>query len=104
MDFLSQTEQKLAAEISGNYQSLLEQQRDHEVRAFNMLTDANGCFCLLSVCSVYSVVNTNLCVCSCSRQRCLAGNRFSTPSSMMAIICWTKDRWMTGEPTIILSV
>lgn len=32
MDFLSQTEQKLAAEISGNYQSLLEQQRDHEVR------------------------------------------------------------------------
>lgn len=33
MDFLSQTEQKLAAEISGNYQSLLEQQQDHEVRA-----------------------------------------------------------------------
>ncbi len=30
MDFLSQTEQKLAAEISGNYKSLLEQQRDHE--------------------------------------------------------------------------
>ncbi|KAG7275371.1 hypothetical protein CRUP_007927 [Coryphaenoides rupestris] len=30
MDFLSQTEQKLAAEISGNYLSLLEQQRDHE--------------------------------------------------------------------------
>lgn len=32
MEFLSQTEQKLTAEISGNYQSLLEQQRDHEVR------------------------------------------------------------------------
>lgn len=32
MDFLSQTEQKLAAEISGNYESLSEQQRDHEVR------------------------------------------------------------------------
>lgn len=32
MDFLSQTEQKLAAETSGNYHSLLEQQRDHEVR------------------------------------------------------------------------
>lgn len=31
MDFLSQTEQKLAAEISGNYHSLLEQQQDHEV-------------------------------------------------------------------------
>lgn len=32
MEFLTQTEQKLTAEISGNYQSLLEQQRDHEVR------------------------------------------------------------------------
>lgn len=31
MDFLSRTEQKLGAEISGNYQSLLEQQQDHEV-------------------------------------------------------------------------
>lgn len=104
MDFLSQTEQKLAAEISGNYQSLLEQQRDHEVRAFSMLMGANGWFCLLHVCSVYGVVNTNLCVCSCSRQRCLAGNRFSTPSSMMVIICWTKDQWRTGEPTVTQSV
>lgn len=32
MDFLSQTEQKLTTEISGNYQSLVEQQKDHEVR------------------------------------------------------------------------
>lgn len=32
MEFLSQTEQKLTAEISGNNLSLLEQQRDHEVR------------------------------------------------------------------------
>ncbi|XP_061667964.1 nesprin-1 isoform X8 [Syngnathoides biaculeatus] len=31
MDFLSQAEQKLAVEISGNYQSLLEQQREHEL-------------------------------------------------------------------------
>ncbi|XP_013867052.1 nesprin-1 isoform X3 [Austrofundulus limnaeus] len=31
MDFLSQTEQKLAAEISGNLESLMEQQRDHEL-------------------------------------------------------------------------
>uniref|UniRef100_A0A8C8SFJ9 Spectrin repeat containing nuclear envelope protein 1 n=1 Tax=Pelusios castaneus TaxID=367368 RepID=A0A8C8SFJ9_9SAUR len=31
MEFLVQTEQKLAAEISGNYQSLLEQQRAHEL-------------------------------------------------------------------------
>lgn len=30
MDLLVQTEKKLAAEISGNYQSLLEQQRAHE--------------------------------------------------------------------------
>ncbi|KAM7172376.1 nesprin-1 isoform 3-T4 [Macrochelys suwanniensis] len=30
MEFLVQTEQKLAAEISGNYQTLLEQQRAHE--------------------------------------------------------------------------
>lgn len=30
MEFLVQTEQKLAAEISGNYQILLEQQRAHE--------------------------------------------------------------------------
>lgn len=41
MDFLSQTEQKLAAEISGNYESLLEQQRDHEVREF-------PCFCAIA--------------------------------------------------------
>lgn len=32
MEFLVQTEEKLAVEISGNYQSLLEQQRAHEVR------------------------------------------------------------------------
>ncbi|XP_062833321.1 nesprin-1 isoform X16 [Anolis carolinensis] len=31
MEFLVQTEQKLAAEISGNYQLLLEQQRAHEL-------------------------------------------------------------------------
>uniref|UniRef100_A0A8C6V408 KASH domain-containing protein n=1 Tax=Naja naja TaxID=35670 RepID=A0A8C6V408_NAJNA len=31
MEFLVQTEQKLAAEISGNYQILLEQQRAHEL-------------------------------------------------------------------------
>ncbi|XP_043075052.1 nesprin-1 isoform X1 [Puntigrus tetrazona] len=31
MTFLTQTEEKLAAEISGNYQSLLDQQREHEL-------------------------------------------------------------------------
>ncbi|KAF4071108.1 hypothetical protein AMELA_G00281340 [Ameiurus melas] len=31
LGFLTQTEEKLVAEISGNYQSLLEQQREHEL-------------------------------------------------------------------------
>lgn len=31
MDFLLQTEEKLAVEISGNYPSLMEQQKAHEV-------------------------------------------------------------------------
>jgi nesprin-1 len=31
MEFLVQTEKKLAVEISGNYQSLMEQQRAHKV-------------------------------------------------------------------------
>lgn len=91
MDFLSQTEQKLAAEISGNYQSLLEQQREHEVRDILKRTNCRLC--------IFSAVNTYMCTYSCSRQRCLAGNRFSTPSSMMAIICWTRDKWTTGKHT-----
>lgn len=32
MEFLVQTEENLAVEISGNYQSLMEQQKTHEVR------------------------------------------------------------------------
>lgn len=32
MEFLSQTERKLAVDISGNYLDLVEQQREHEVR------------------------------------------------------------------------
>lgn len=32
MEFLVQTEEKLTVEISGNFQSLMEQQRAHEVR------------------------------------------------------------------------
>lgn len=32
MEFLVQTEENLAVEISGNYQSLMEQQKRHEVR------------------------------------------------------------------------
>lgn len=34
MEFLVQTEKNLAVEISGNYQSLIEQQKAHEVRAY----------------------------------------------------------------------
>lgn len=33
MEFLVQTEENLAVEISGNYQSLMEQQKAHEVSA-----------------------------------------------------------------------
>lgn len=37
MEFLVQTEENLAVEISGNYQSLIEQQKAHEVRlSFNI--------------------------------------------------------------------
>lgn len=32
MEFLVQTEEKLAVEISGNFQNLMEQQKTHEVR------------------------------------------------------------------------
>lgn len=42
MEFLVQTEQKLAAEISGNYQSLLEQQRAHEA-SYNKQTLWRDC-------------------------------------------------------------
>ncbi|KAK7133089.1 hypothetical protein R3I94_015094 [Phoxinus phoxinus] len=38
MNFLTQTEQKLAAEISGNYQSLLDQQREHELFQVDMFS------------------------------------------------------------------
>lgn len=40
MEFLVQTEENLAVEISGNYQSLMEQQKAHEVRGpfFNMVS------------------------------------------------------------------
>ncbi|XP_026643176.1 nesprin-1 isoform X7 [Microtus ochrogaster] len=38
MEFLVQTEQKLAVEISGNYQHLLEQQRAHELFQAEMLS------------------------------------------------------------------
>ncbi|XP_049914520.1 nesprin-1 [Epinephelus moara] len=48
MDFLSQTEQKLAAEISGNYQSLLEQQRDHELFQAEMFSRQQILYSIIS--------------------------------------------------------
>ncbi|XP_026197444.1 nesprin-1 isoform X3 [Anabas testudineus] len=48
MDFLTQTEQKLAAEISGNYQSLLEQQRDHELFQAEMFSRQQILYSIIS--------------------------------------------------------
>ncbi|KAG7239212.1 hypothetical protein INR49_029965 [Caranx melampygus] len=48
MDFLSQTEKKLAAEISGNYQSLLEQQRDHELFQAEMFSRQQILYSIIS--------------------------------------------------------
>ncbi|XP_047184446.1 nesprin-1 isoform X2 [Scophthalmus maximus] len=48
MDFLSQTDQKLAAEISGNYQSLLEQQRDHELFQAEMFSRQQILYSIIS--------------------------------------------------------
>lgn len=39
MEFLVQTEEKLAVEISGNLQSLMEQQKTHEVREYSYIND-----------------------------------------------------------------
>lgn len=43
MEFLVQTEENLAVEISGNYPSLMEQQKAHEVRIpfLNMVAEYN---------------------------------------------------------------
>lgn len=108
MDFLSQTEQKLGAEISGNYQSLLEQQRDHEVRGILFVYGCLGAFNVNELCVLKFVVEFVqwwcwcffcLYTCSCSMQRCSADSRFCTPLSAMGITCWTKDMWMTGKDT-----
>uniref|UniRef100_A0A3P8TBY5 Spectrin repeat containing nuclear envelope protein 1 n=1 Tax=Amphiprion percula TaxID=161767 RepID=A0A3P8TBY5_AMPPE len=48
MEFLSQTEHKLAAEISGNYQSLLEQQRDHELFQAEMFSRQQILYSIIS--------------------------------------------------------
>uniref|UniRef100_A0A3B4FY37 KASH domain-containing protein n=1 Tax=Pundamilia nyererei TaxID=303518 RepID=A0A3B4FY37_9CICH len=48
MDFLTQTEKKLGAEISGNYQSLLEQQRDHELFQAEMFSRQQILYSIIS--------------------------------------------------------
>ncbi len=55
----------------------------------------NSCLCMLSV-----VIIIVMCSCSCSRPRCLVGSRFFTRSSVTAIICWIRGKWMTGEHTL----
>lgn len=51
MEFLVQTEENLAVEISGNYHSLMEQQKAHEVRIafFNMVAKYNVNYSFLMV-------------------------------------------------------
>ncbi|XP_061559702.1 nesprin-1 isoform X16 [Phycodurus eques] len=48
MDFLSQAEHKLAVEISGNYQSLLEQQREHELFQAEMFSRQQILYSIIS--------------------------------------------------------
>lgn len=70
MDFLTQTEKKLGAEISGNYQSLLEQQRDHEVSGClyisAYLCDIKGLllYCLAFSLIACSVLLIHMCACA----------------------------------------
>ncbi|XP_019750512.1 nesprin-1 isoform X11 [Hippocampus comes] len=48
MDFLSQAENKLAVEITGNYQSLLEQQKDHELFQAEMFSQQQILYSIVS--------------------------------------------------------
>uniref|UniRef100_A0A8B9L7P1 Spectrin repeat containing, nuclear envelope 1a n=1 Tax=Astyanax mexicanus TaxID=7994 RepID=A0A8B9L7P1_ASTMX len=48
LTFLTQTEEKLAAEISGNYQSLLEQQREHELFQAEMFSRQQILYSIIS--------------------------------------------------------
>ncbi|XP_048062412.1 nesprin-1 isoform X1 [Megalobrama amblycephala] len=48
MTFLTQTEEKLAAEISGNYQSLLDQQREHELFQADMFSRQQILYSIIS--------------------------------------------------------
>ncbi|MCJ8743979.1 hypothetical protein PDJAM_G00100910, partial [Pangasius djambal] len=48
LSFLTQTEEKLGAEISGNYQSLLEQQREHELFQAEMFSRQQILYSIIS--------------------------------------------------------
>ncbi|XP_061127011.1 nesprin-1-like isoform X2 [Syngnathus typhle] len=48
MDFLSEAEHKLAAEVSGNYQSLLEQQQEHELFQAEMFSRQQILYSIIS--------------------------------------------------------
>ncbi|XP_061756512.1 nesprin-1-like isoform X2 [Nerophis ophidion] len=48
MEFLSQTEQKLAGEVSGNHKSLLEQQREHELFQAEMFSQQQILYSIIS--------------------------------------------------------
>lgn len=51
MEFLVQTEENLAVEISGNYQSLMEQQKAHEVRVLFEVEDTEiAILLIISIC------------------------------------------------------
>lgn len=70
MEFLVQTEENLAVEISGNYQSLMEQQKAHEVRIplFNIVAEYNVNN------SFFIIVSSS----SCSKLRCSVDSKSYT--------------------------
>lgn len=73
MEFLVQTEQKLAVEISGNYQHLLEQQRAHEVSDgvdLGAVTQAFGRCCRVP-CGGLQGLNLGVSLLKCTHRFCL---------------------------------
>lgn len=71
MEFLVQTEENLAVEISGNYQSLMEQQKAHEVRSlfFNIGAEYNV---------IHSLLMVNVSSSSYSKLRCSVDSKSCT--------------------------
>lgn len=89
MEFLVQTEENLAVEISGNYQSLMEQQKAHEVVSWWVRKR--------SCCYYRAVLYFDLLFSSYSKRRCSAGSRSCTLLLAMDRRCWSRVRWMTGK-------